>query len=207
VFLDSRAYTSLFFMLLSLATGIIYFTFAVTGLALSAGLAVLVIGVPFFLLFMALTRVLALAEGRLIEAMTGERMPRRPVHQSSAAGFWSRVGEMLRDRRTWTTLAYLIFMLPLGIVYFVLAVVGFSLSLGLIFAPLADIAGRYGWFGISPDVHVNPAWLGSPWALPFMVLAGVVLLTLLMHLARGIGRVHALYAKNLLVARAAPLAA
>jgi len=207
VFLDSRAYTSLFFMLLSLATGIIYFTFAVTGLALSAGLAVLVIGVPFFLLFMALTRVLALAEGRLIEAMTGERMPRRPVHQSSAAGFWSRVGEMLRDRRTWTTLAYLIFMLPLGIVYFVLAVVGFSLSLGLIFAPLADIAGRYGWFGISPDVHVNPAWLGSPWALPFMVLAGVVLLTLLMHLARGIGRVHALYAKNLLVARAAPRAA
>src|ERR1700679_4325663 len=31
VFLDPRAYTSLFFMLLSLATGIIYFTFAVTG--------------------------------------------------------------------------------------------------------------------------------------------------------------------------------
>src|ERR1700685_153874 len=53
VFLDPRAYTSLFFMLLSLATGVIYFTFAVTGLSLSAGLAVLVIGVPFFLLFMA----------------------------------------------------------------------------------------------------------------------------------------------------------
>ena len=55
VFLDPRAYTSLFFMLLSLATGIIYFVFAVTGLSLSAGLAVLVIGVPFFLLFIALT--------------------------------------------------------------------------------------------------------------------------------------------------------
>src|ERR1700733_15238442 len=40
VFLDPRAYTSLFFMLLSLATGVIYFTFAVTGLCLSAGLAV-----------------------------------------------------------------------------------------------------------------------------------------------------------------------
>ena len=33
VFLDPRAYTSLFFMLLSLATGVIYFIFAVTGLA------------------------------------------------------------------------------------------------------------------------------------------------------------------------------
>jgi hypothetical protein len=80
VFLDPRAYTSLFFMLLSLATGVIYFTFAVTGLSLSAGLAVLIIGIPFFLVFMALTRVVSLAEGRLIEAMTGERMPRRPVH-------------------------------------------------------------------------------------------------------------------------------
>src|SRR5271167_736386 len=47
VFLDPRAYTSVFFMLLSLATGVIYFTFAVTGLALSAGLAVLVVGIPF----------------------------------------------------------------------------------------------------------------------------------------------------------------
>src|ERR1700682_469019 len=103
VFLDPRAYTSLFFMLLSLATGVIYFTFAVTGLSLSAGLAVLVLGIPFFLAFMALTRVVSLAEGRLIEAMTGERMPRRPVHQGTAAGFWSRVGHMLKARRTWTT--------------------------------------------------------------------------------------------------------
>jgi len=33
---------------------------------------------------------------------------------------------MLKDRRTWTTLAYLILMLPLGIVYFAVAVVGLS---------------------------------------------------------------------------------
>ena len=93
VFLDPRAYTSLFFMLLSLATGIIYFVFAVVGLSLSAGLAVLIIGVPFFLMFMAISRVVSLAEGRLIEAMTGERMPRRPVYQGNAEGFWARIGE------------------------------------------------------------------------------------------------------------------
>lgn len=199
VFLDPRAYTSLFFMLLSLATGIIYFTVAVTGLALSAGLSVLVIGIPFFLLFMALTRVVSLAEGRLIEAMTGERMPRRPVHTGTARGFWPRVGQMLKDPRTWTTLAYLILMLPLGIVYFVMAVVGLSLSLALIFAPLAEVASRYGWFGIPEGVHTNPAWLGSIWALPLTVGVGVLLLTLLMHLARGVGRLHAMYAKALLV--------
>jgi uncharacterized membrane protein len=203
VFLDPRAYTSLFFMLLSLATGVIYFTFAVTGLCLSAGLSVLIIGIPFFLVFMALTRVVSLAEGRLIEAMTGERMPRRPVHQSNAAGFWARVGEMLKDRRTWTTLAYLILMLPLGIVYFVIAVVGLSVSLAFIFAPLGELANRYGWFAQPGDVHLSPAWLDSFWGVPLMMLAGILLLTLLMHLARGVGRLHAMYAKALLVAPAA----
>ena len=200
VFLDPRAYTSLFFMFLSLATGVIYFTFAVTGLSLSAGLAVLVVGIPFFLAFVALSRVVSLAEGRLIEAMTGERMPRRPVHQGNTPGFWARVSQMLKDRRTWTTLAYLILMLPLGIAYFVMAVVGLSVSLAFIFAPLVATAGRYEWFGIPPDVQTSPAWLGSLWALPLMVLTGVLLLTLLMHLARGIGRLHAMYAKTLLVA-------
>jgi uncharacterized membrane protein len=200
VFLDPRAYTSLFFMLLSLATGIIYFTIAVTGLSLSAGLAVLIIGIPFFLVFIALTRVISLAEGRLIEAMTGERMPRRPLHQGDAAGFWARVGQMLKDRRTWTTLAYLILMLPLGIVYFVIAVVGVSLSLSLLFAPLVALAGTYGWFGVPNDVTWSPAWLGAFWLQPLIVLAGVVVLTVLMHLARGIGRLHAMYAKALLVA-------
>jgi hypothetical protein len=203
VFLDPRAYTSLFFMLLSLATGVIYFTFAVTGLCLSAGLSVLVVGIPFFLVFMALTRVVSLAEGRLIEAMTGERMPRRPVHHSNADGFWARVGEMLKDRRTWTTLAYLILMLPLGIVYFVIAVVGLSVSLAFIFAPLGELANRYGWFAQPGDVHLSPVWLDSFWGVPLMMLAGILLLTLLMHLARGVGRLHAMYAKALLVAPAA----
>ena len=200
VFLDPRAYTSLFFMLLSLATGVIYFTLAVTGLSLSAGLAVLIIGIPFFLVFIALTRVISLAEGRLIEAMTGERMPRRPLHQGEAVGFWSRVGQMLKDRRTWTTLAYLILMLPLGIVYFVIAVTGVSVSLPLIFAPLIDAAGTFGWFGQPGDVYFSPAWLAAVWVQPLMMLAGVVLLTGLMHLARGIGRLHAGFAKTLLVA-------
>src|SRR6202042_3478510 len=102
IFLDPRAYTSLFFMLLALPTGIFYFVLAVGGLSLSAGLLVLIIGVPFFLMFMAICRVISLAEGRLIEAMTGVRMPRRPVYQGKALGFWARIGEMLKDPRTGT---------------------------------------------------------------------------------------------------------
>jgi uncharacterized membrane protein len=208
VFLDPRAYTSLFFMLLSLATGIIYFVFAVTGLSLSAGLAVLIIGVPFFLMFVAVSRVVSLAEGRLIEAMTGERMPRRPVYQGYATGFWTRMVDMLKDRRTWTTIAYFILMLPIGIAYFVTAVVGLSVSLAFILAPIAEILHRAGVAGFSDVQIAAPAaaeWIvESVFVLPLLMLVGVLLLTSTMHLARGVGRLHAWFAKTLLVARAAP---
>jgi uncharacterized membrane protein len=208
VFLDPRAYTSLFFMLLCMATGIIYFVFAIVGLSLSAGLAVLIIGVPFFLLFVAVGRVVSLAEGRLIEATTGVRMPRRPVYQGTALTFWARIGEMLKDRRTWTTIAYFILMLPIGILYFVIAVVGLSVSLAFIASPIVAVLAQTGLFGlggVEVFSHAQPEWIfDSGFAIPVLGLAGVLLLTSFMHLARGIGRLHALFAKSMLVARTAP---
>jgi len=209
IFSDPRAYTSVFFMLLSLATGIVYFTVAVTGMSMSIGLAVLIIGVPFFLAFIGLTRIISLAEGRLIEAMTGERMPRRPVHPGPAQGFWSRIAAMLVDVRTWTTLAYLVLMLPVGVIYFTTAVLGLTFSGTLIFAPLAVVAHHYHWFGAqfwgindfnASGLTISPAWLGTIWITPILVVFGVLLLTVFMHVARGIGRLHAHFAKSLLVA-------
>jgi uncharacterized membrane protein len=206
VFLDPRAYTSLFFLLLALPTGIIYFVLAVTGLSLSAGLSVLIIGVPFFLMFMAICRVVSLAEGRLIEGMTGVRMPRRPVYQE-ALGFWARIGEMLKDPRTWTTIAYFILRLPIGILYFVIAVVGLSVSLSLIALPIAGVLALAGWFGMG-GVEVfstaQPQWaFHTGFGIPLLGLVGALLLTSVMHLARGIGRLHAMFAKSMLVARTA----
>jgi uncharacterized membrane protein len=211
VFLDPRAYTSLFFMLLCLATGIIYFVFAVVGLSLSVGLAVLIVGVPFFLMFVAVGRVVSLAEGRLIEAVTGVRMPRRPVYQGSALGFWARIGEMLRDRRTWTTIAYFVLMLPIGILYFVIAAVGLCVSLAFIALPIIGVCAQAGWFGmggVEAFSQAQPEWLFDSWfAIPFLGAAGVLLLTSFMHLARSVGKLHALFAKSMLVARTAPAAA
>jgi len=210
IFSDPRAYTSVFFMLLTLATGIVYFTVAVTGLSLSVGLAILIIGVPFFLTFIGLTRIMSLAEGRLIEAMTGERMPRRPVHPGPPQGFWARILSMLSDARTWTTIAYFLLMLPVGVIYFTMAVVGLAFSGSLILAPIASIAHHYGWFGAQywggtedwtfQFGNYSPSWIGTLWAIPVLVAVGVLSLTVFMHLARGIGRLHAHFAKFLLVA-------
>jgi uncharacterized membrane protein len=205
VFLDVRAYTSLFYMLLSLATGIVYFTFVVVGISLSAGFAVLIIGIPFFLAFIGMARVISLGEGRLLEAMTGERMPRRPVHPGPRAGWLTRIGEMLKDVRTWTTLLYLVLMLPLGILYFTITVIFLALGLRWAFAPLVYLAGRLDWLPYDAQfdfITVGHHSFGSPHsfiaALICMVL-GVLLLTVVMHAARGIARGHARLAKALLV--------
>jgi hypothetical protein len=206
VFLDPRAYTSLFYMLLTLATGIMYFVLVVVGLSLSAGLAILIIGIPVFLAFIGITRVISLGEGRLIEAITGERMPRRPVHPGPPGGWWARIGAMLSDARTWTTLLYFVLMLPLGICYFVIATIGLSIGVNLTLAPFAVMGRALGLIGDDPagiPFAIGHHWIrltGHSWVGSlFMFVIGVFVLTLLMHVARGIGRGHARLAKALLV--------
>ncbi len=194
VLADPLAYSSLFYMILSLATGIFYFVWTVTGLSLSLGLCILIIGLPFAALFISTVRALALVEGRLIEAMLGERMPRRPLYADRGKTFGARVKGMFVDPRTWSTLLYMLLKLPLGILYFVFAVLGLSLSLGLALSPI--IKAMFGW-GL---VNVNEHHYAPPlWTEPLMLLIGVVILCLTLHLARGIGRMQGALAKHFLV--------
>ncbi|HQX66579.1 MAG TPA: sensor domain-containing protein, partial [Dokdonella sp.] len=115
---DPRAYAAMFYMVLAMATGIFYFTWVVTGLGLSAGFAILIIGIPFIVLFFATVRALSLVEGKIVEAMLGVRMPRRPWNVDRDKSIWQRIGAMFTDPRSWSTLFYMLLMLPLGIVYF-----------------------------------------------------------------------------------------
>jgi uncharacterized membrane protein len=205
VFMDVRAYTSLFYMLLTLATGMVYFTFVITGLALSAGFAILILGIPFFLAFIGIARVIALGEGRLLEATTGERMPRRPVHPGAPVGWLRRIGEMLKDVRTWTTLLYLLLMLPAGIIYFTVAVTALSVGLAFAATPALVVAERLGLLSqatvLSEDRAFGDMALAHHSLLSALLLGvlGVLIITLLMHLARGVARGHARLAKALLV--------
>ena len=193
---DPRAYAALFYMLLSLATGIFYFTWAVTGLSLSAGLMILIIGIPFAVFFMGSVWALSLVEGRLVETMLGVRMPRRPAYVKREGGFIERIKEILTDIRTWATLLYMLLMLPLGVVYFTIAVTALSLSLGLIFAPLAYIFGDAAELAFTIN---GVAVINHPWMIVPMMIVGVLGIFVTLHVARGIGKLHGMMAKHLLV--------
>ncbi len=196
VLVDPHTYGSLFYMLLSLATGTFFFTWVVTGASLSIGLAILIIGIPFFILFVGATRILSLVEGRIVEVMLGERMPRRPVYSDRTQPWLERIKAMFTDLRTWGTMLYFVAMLPLGIIYFTVAVVGLSVSLALIALPFGV------WLGVGEHVVVHGFDIFdpyAPWVWPLSILSGVLLLFATLHLARFIGRMHGRIAKQMLV--------
>ena len=193
VFAEPRAWGALFYALFALLTGIIYFTWAVTGLSLSLGLMILIIGVPFAVLFLLSVRGIALVEGRLVEALLGVRMPRRSAFTSSNLGWWERLQDIL-GKRTWLAILYMLLQLPLGIIYFTVFVTLIALSLSFIVAPVAQIV-----FNV-PMIHIGDGLYHLPdWATPLMALGGVVLATATMHLAKFTGWAHGALAKAMLV--------
>ena len=194
VFGDIRAYAAMLYMCFSLITGIIYFTWAVTGLSLSAGLIVLIIGLPFLVLFLLSTRGIALIEGRLVEAVLGERMPRRSIFFRKDLGLWGGIKALFADRTTWLALLYMVLQLPLGIVYFTLIITLVAVSLALIAEPILTSV-----FSFPIYEHHNYSFYLPVWAMPLVVMGGFLLLVVTLHIARGIGRLHGRYAKSLLV--------
>jgi hypothetical protein len=200
VAVDPRTYGSLFYMLLAMPLGIFYFTWAVTGVSLSAGLLVLIIGIPFIVLFVSTVYALSLVEGRLVETLLGQRMPRRPQVAPRQGGFLDKVKEIVAEPRTWSTLLYMLLMLPLGILYFVIAVVLLSFSFTFTFAGVAQLLWDAGFIwvdGYHGAYIIQPEWLaGYVWML---MPIGIALLFATLHLARGIGYAHGQLAKHLLV--------
>lgn len=193
VALEVRTYGALLYMLLSLATGIFFFTWVVTGLSL--GLLVLIIGVPIMVLFFGSVRGLSLLEGRLVEVLLGERMPRRPTYSDRSRSWMQRIGDMFTDSRTWLTLLYFVLMLPLGIGYFTIATTLLSASLALLAAPLVSLFGSD-----QVGIWINGTdYASTLWASPVLMIAGLLLLIATLHVARGIGKLHGMMAKHLLV--------
>ena len=192
---DGRTWLAFAYLLLAFGTGIGYFTIVVTGLALSAGFAVFVFGIPFVLGFLGVVRALSLLEGRLVEFLLGVRMPKRAPLGPKERGIVGRVLFWLKDRRTWTTLLYMTMQLPLGITYFVSTVTSISVGAWLVSVPvIQSITGR-----TYVQVGAGRELLFDSWTFPFLVVGGLALLLATLHIVRLVGRLHGAYAKALLV--------
>ena len=194
VYADARAWGSLLYMLIAFVTGILYFTWAVTGLSLSVSLSIFIFGLPFALLFLLSVRGLALLEGRLVEALLGVRMPRRPLFAEKGLKLLERLKQLVTDRHVWLSMLYMVVQFVLGTIYFVLFVTVLSFSVSFIAIPFVQEILGYGMVMNNDIRYYVPTW-----SYPLFILGGILLWTIFMNLARGIGQFHGWMAKSMLV--------
>ncbi|HEY5048851.1 MAG TPA: sensor domain-containing protein [Rhizomicrobium sp.] len=196
---DPKAYGALMYMLLSLVTGIFYFCWTVVGGSISLSFLIFIIGIPLMLLFLGSIRVLSHVEGRIVEGLLGVRMPRRlPAASPADETLWSRIKDALSDIRTWSSMLYLLAMLPLGILYFTLAVVGIAIPLALIGGSLTSLLTGHAHFQMSDVPWLDHLFHTAP-GLVLAIFVGLLFIFLVLHLAKAIGWLHGRIAELLLV--------
>lgn len=195
---DPRTYGALLYMLLSLVTGIFYFTWTIVGISITAGTSVLIIGIPLALVFLMSFRMLSHVEGRIVEGLLGVRMPRRLPAANVEEKIWPQIKDALSDVRTWTSLVYLLLMLPLGIIYFTLGMVGLALSLGLTGVSIYSLATNESHISVG-DVDWLQHFVGTAPGLVVMAVLGIAMFFLVLHMTRFIGWMHGKIAEGLLV--------
>jgi hypothetical protein len=146
-------------------------------------------------LFLLSVRGLALLEGRLVEALLGVRMPRRPLFSHQDMKWFDRLKALLGDKATWLMLVYMLIQFVLGTVYFVVIVTVLSLSVSFMGIPVLQEYFHESALVFSDNIR----YTFPSWTYPFWVLGGLLLWTIFMNLAREIGQLHGRLAKWLLV--------
>lgn len=194
VYVDSRAWGALLYMLIAFITGVFYFTWAVTGLSLSISFALFIFGLPFALLFFLSIRGLSLLEGRMVEALLGIRMPRRALFDGKNQKWFERLKELAMDRHTWFSILYMFIQFILGTLYFVIFTVVLSFSVSFVAIPFLQELTGIGYINNNDLRYYFPTW-----SYPLLVLGGLLLWTIYMNIARAIGQLHGKMAKWMLV--------
>jgi len=195
IYTDPRAWGSLFYMLIAFVTGIIYFSWVVTGISVSISFALFIFGLPVAMLFLLSVRGIAWMEGRLVEALLGVRMPRRSLIAPQNVKLLERIKILLKDKHTWLSILYMLLQFVLGIVYFLVLVTIFAFSLTGIAIPILQEV-----FNLPIVTNYDVYYFLPQWGYPLVILAGLFLWTSTMHMVRWVGGLHGRYAKALLVA-------
>jgi hypothetical protein len=181
-------------LLVALPVGAVWFSVVVTGLSLSTGLLVTLVGLPLLVALVFGGRVIGAVERSMARTLLDTDLPAPPPVDCNGS-LWARGRRLLRDGAGWRGLAYGLLALPVGILTFTAAVVTWTVAAALAAFPL------YGTFisgadlddvpeGFDPFVH---GWgrVGSSIAV---AVAGLVLLALaprIIHLAADAQRRYA----------------
>jgi len=190
---ESRTWGAFLYILISGLTAVVYGMWALMGGVFSLCSLILIIGIPVTGLFLFSLRGIALVEGRIIEALLGIRMPRKPIFFRRKLNWRQKYKTLVMESLTWKIYAYLILHFPLGLTYFLITIFLLSLSIKCVLYPV--------WFWVfgRPLITINQPFYPEGWSFPLIVILGIIFLFSTFHLIRFIGRFHGRFAKLMLV--------
>lgn len=195
VLAEARAWGAFSYMFLTVFTGIIFGGWALFGGFLSVCSLFFIIGIPLFGLFLLSVRGIALLEGRIVEALLGIRMPRKPLFLERDLGWTDKFKALVKDAYSWRAWVYAVLLFPLGFIYCGVFGLLFVFSISFIASPVLELIFHVP-LDLFGDNVFTPVWL-----LPVVCIAGFFLLPLIFHLAKFIGKIHGRFAKSMLVRR------
>lgn len=117
---QARTWRATAYNLVGLAVGVVWFTVIVTGLALGAGLAVTLVGIPIIAATLIVARIGALTERWRASWIDGRRLP-APAKPDPQTLSWAGFKAQLLHAKSWTSALYLVALLPIGIATFTIA--------------------------------------------------------------------------------------
>lgn len=166
------------YLVTGLPVGVVAFTVAVTGLALAAGLAITLIGIPVLIATLLSCRALSLMERHRAALVLGPPGP--AVHRPTEGGLWQRTKTIATDPASWRDVLWSLLVLPVGTLGFCVAISLWSTALGLITSP------AYYW--AMPDDDATVALLDDQSAgyTALRVLIGLALLPLAVAACRAL---------------------
>ena len=185
--ITARGATTLLHNLLGLPLGVAYFTYLVTALALGAGLAITVIGLPILTLVLASVRPLLAAERGMANALLGAGIPDAPL-APGGTGVLDRAKAYWTDGASWRGIAYLLARFPIGLATFTVAVTAFGAAASLLAAPLLVPLDGDAWSIGDWDVDTLAEGLA-------LVPAGLVTLVAAGWISEGMGRLSSALAR------------
>lgn len=231
IWAQSQAWLSLiYFLVPGFLFAILGFVWVVTLGSLSLGLLPVLAGLLVFVLLLGSSRVISIGHGLLLERFLGIRMPRRyqPVivdtliGEPARLGFLQRIWAWLKDGRSWLSVAFLFGNFFVALAIFIGLVMGLSMAVGLIAVPFGyhDAAQGFAHGFVLDDFHgleepIVVTLLGSivftlepsgavflaPWTQFLGVIVGLLLLTVLLWIAKGLGLAYGQVVQAIQVSR------
>ncbi|WP_040952215.1 sensor domain-containing protein [Gorillibacterium massiliense] len=125
------------YLLLSFPLGIFYFVFLVTGLSVSVGLMITLIGFPLLVIVLTASRGFIHLERQLARPFLSTALPEKEtVREELKLPLFQQIWSMLKNPRSYTDMLCLFLRFPLGIINFVFVVTFLSVTIACISSPL-----------------------------------------------------------------------